>query len=197
MEILKSPTAEQVSELIRELAGLYVGSPEELGIRHQAGKEGSVYFVMQGRPEDDSRLVGYMGCHVKALTFLIEQVGKAQGKIFTFRLLTTENGPRPNYKPRDVLDYDPLPARDILRRWLDALGVKDFSVAVNSPDGPRRSLAFDFDITIKDFARAHSLTIPNAKEELFTIGALGTLFRAIGKQNGIRFQINLADKKAA
>jgi predicted RNA-binding protein YlqC (UPF0109 family) len=189
------PTNEEMCDLVRELAGFYVGSPENVGVRFQEAKDGSVYFAMRGSPEDDSRLVGRAGCHVNALTFLIERAGAAQSRAFTFRLITHPDGASPMYGPRDVLDYDPRPARDLLCRWLSALGVEDFSVEIDSGAGPRRSLFFNFDVKIRDRAKAESLThsAPHVPGDLSVVGALGTIFRAIAKQSGVRFQIRLVD----
>jgi predicted RNA-binding protein YlqC (UPF0109 family) len=196
MELInKPPTADEVADLFRELASLYVGTPDHLQVRVQESVDGSAYFMMRGAPEDDSRLVGNRGCHVNALAFLIEAVGRAQDRIFTFRLLTTPGSCAPWYPPKDALDYDPRPARELLCRLLSALGVPDFSVTVTPGTGPRRSLFFNFDVKIADVARAEALTVgETAAGSLSIVGALGTLFRAIAKQNGIRFQIRLADR---
>ena len=196
MELLKPPTASDLSELVRELAGLYVGHPDKLQIRFQEAKDGSVYFAMRGTPEDDSRLIGTKGCHVDALKFLIGEIGAAQGRAFTFRLLSTPGSRGQWYPPRDVLDYDPIPARDLLRRILSALGVAEFSVEVNPGSGPRESLFFEFEVKIPDGKIAADLTI-GEEDEISVIGAIGTLFRAIAKTNGVRFQVRLADRVVA
>ena len=192
------PTTEELADFVREFATFYIGNPENLEIRFQPARDGSAcYFTMQGAPEDDSRLIGRKGCHVNALTYLIKEVGRAQGKVFPFRLITRPDGALPWFPPGDVLDYDPRPARDLLCRWLTFVGADEFSVKINTGPGPRRSLFFNFDVKIASRPKAEALTHPGRGDEegFSTIGALGTLFRAIARQNGVRLQITLVDPK--
>jgi predicted RNA-binding protein YlqC (UPF0109 family) len=191
---MNDPRSPTVAVLIHELAQLYVGNPSAIRVEFQDSADGrSCYFVLKGDKRDDSRLIGRDGCHVHALNSLVEQVGRAQGRTFTFRLLTDRGRHEPYEKGESALTYDPRPARDLLCRWLAALGVAGFSVEATPGPGARRSLSFVFEIKIGNMAKAASLTI---SEEGFPsiVGSLGTLYRAIAQQQGVRFQLNLADR---
>lgn len=185
--------AQALAELVRDLARLYVGTPASIEVKFQQAADGPVYFAMKGDRTDDSRLVGREGCHVDALAYLIEAIGKRESRVFTFRLITDPDRAEPWQGPRDALEYDPRPAREVLCRWLEALGVEKFSVEVGPGDGARTSLSYNFNVKIPDREKAESLT-KSTEGDLSIVGALGTLFRAVSKQAGVRFQIRLADR---
>lgn len=195
-ELLKNPTASDVADLILSITRLYSVKPAELKVRFQEADDGSAYFMIQPDPQDDSRMIGRQGCHITALDFLVSGVGRAQGRLFTTRLITSPQGGAAWVDQRDVIEYDPRPARELLARWLAALGVSDFEVDVGPGTGPRRSLFFNFEVKVPDREAIAKLTTPRGEAGLFLIGALGTLFRAIAKQNGLRFQITAVDSSA-
>lgn len=190
------PTAAEVAELIRALARSYVGKPDLVEVKFQEATDGgAAYFILRGAPDDDSRLVGRSGCHVNALTYLVDQVGRAQGKVFTFRLITKPDGHTPWYPPQAALEYEPTAAKELLARWLSALGLSEFDLAVTAGDGPRRSLFFNFDVSVENRSEAEAL-FAATEGEASIVGSLGTLWRAISKQAGVRFQIRLVDGAA-
>lgn len=173
-------TPSQTRDLIVDLVGRYVDRPADLRCEFQTTEKGDVYWMMKGHEADEGKLVGIAGCHVKALERLIVRVGAEQRKTYTFRLLTIgEPLRRPKQAPRDVIEYDPRPARDLLCRLLDALAVQRFTVEVGPGSDPRRSLTFVFTVKTASYIDAE------------TLDALGTLYRAIAKRDGIRFQISL------
>lgn len=180
--------------LIQNLTRLYVGKPEEITVRVQEASDGSAaYFALRGSPGDDSRLVGRDGCHVNALMFLVSQVGVEAGKVYTFRLFTSETHEEPWRGPKRLLDYDPSPACSVLQEWLEALGLEDFTVEVGPGEGPRTELSYTFQIKIQDKTLATALTLKGDKG-ISVIGAIGTLIRAIGKQNGVKLQLDIVGK---
>lgn len=178
--------------LIRDFGRLYVGSPETLESKYQEAEDGAVYFAMRGSIKDDSRLIGKDGIHVKALAFLVESVGRAQGRPHTFRLISHRERVEPWLNPRAAISYDPREARDVLCRWLTALGVEVFAVEVGPGLGARTNLSYIFNVKIADRAKAESLTATTG--ELSIIGAIGTLMRAVANNAGVKFQVQLADR---
>lgn len=192
MQQRQYPAVKEVAKLIREIASLYVMEPDRLVVETQESSDGrAVYFQLKGSPDDDSRLVGREGCHVNALRFLIDRVGKAQDRAFTFRLHTRRDGISPWHAPKDVLAYDPGPIRDLISRWVSTLGFDDFVVSVGPGPGARTSLSFDFNISIPDEDQVHEMIQISSPETLSIFGALGTLLRAAARQNGCRFQVNV------
>lgn len=196
---------QQLSDLLRDLAGALVDKPEAIRVATQAALDGTSYWAVKGDPEDESKLVGRDGSHVNALRLVVQEIGRANGKVYTFRLITDNDArARPPGNPRDVLEYDPRPARDLLCRILAELELAEFAVEVGPGAGPRNSLRFDFAVRVKEAADYSELLKPRrlvlregsarAEEvavEMPIVDALGTLFRAIAKRAGVRFQINV------
>lgn len=187
-------TPAAVAEAIRTLAMRYVGNPHEIEVGFQEGTDGSCYFGLRSDPRDESRLVGKNGSHVKCLKFLVESVGKAHGRVFTFRLHSTDGRHEPWPVMKAALNYDFSQDRDLLCEWLSLLGIEFFTVAVTPGKGPRSGLSFDFEVNIKNHQKALEMTAPAAEDGMSKVGALGTLYRAVAMQKGVRFQVTLADR---
>ena len=184
-----------ISDHLRQLAQRYVRNPVAIEVGFQESKDGACYFVMRGDPRDDPRLIGRKGDHVDALTALVKRAGEAQNRIFTFRLIS-KPGQSTNSTPIvDALTYDPTADREILHVWLDLLGAENYRVEVSPGTGPRTKLLFNFEITIPDQVLAESFTkCDGAAHSMSVINAIGTLYRAIAKQKGVQFQVNLSDR---
>jgi len=181
----------ETKQLIRDLLASFTNHPEALDIEAQLAP-GSAYWMIKGHPEDEPILVGRQGSHVRALAFLIQSFGQARDEQHTCRLLTErEPRPRPQMEARAVLRFDPEPSRALLSRILEELAIDSFAVLVGPGTEPRRSLTFVFSIQVKDAADYNVLTVaPDSSSETI-VGALGTLFRAIAKKNGVRFVITV------
>lgn len=191
MNTVKPTTAKEIGDLIEDLTKLYVVNPEAIIVATQESRDGSAYFALKGDPQDDSRLIGRDGCHINSLTFLVKQAGIEQDRDFGLRLITSPVRMHPWEAPRAEVSYDPAPALDIAVRWLGALGVEDFTVTVEPPEEETRQLTFNLTVKIKDRSVAEDLS-ETVERGQSVIGALGTLLRAVGKQNGVRIQLNLA-----
>lgn len=189
--------------LIHELAAAFVDKPEALEIVSQPALDKAVYFALKGHPGDEGRLVGTGGSHVDALTFLVAMIGRATGEKFTFRLVTCARpDERTTMKPRHVLTYDPERARALLDRLVTALGVTGHLVTADKPNGPQFSLSFTFTIHTANTADRERLInttkiviFPQTAEkpekaiEMRVVEALGTLFRAIARKDGVKLSI--------
>ncbi len=180
-------TTENVRALVHEFVASYVDKPEALRVEFQQAETGDVYWMMKGDIDDEGKLVGKEGTHVDALTQIIGAIGRARGSAYTFRLLT-RGGSIKKERPRDVIAYDPKRAHALLIRILVALGV-GARVRVGPGNGPRQSLTFVF--TIESAAPEDYAALVRVDGEFGTtiVAALGTLFRAIAKKDGVRFQI--------
>lgn len=186
---------QKTEQLLRDLAASLVEHPEALRVAHQIAEDGSIYWAMKGHDDDEPKLVGQRGSHVDAITLLVSQIGKANGKPYTFRLITI-NAPidRPKAPPRDVIDYDPAPAKNLLVRILESLEIGAFAVSVGPGPGARNSLTFVFTIGVNDISDFMTLTYrPDPKADETIEGALGTLYRAIAKKDGVRFFIKVEE----
>lgn len=176
-----TPELEKTKALLCDLVGSFIERPAALRVECQSGADGAAYWMMQGDLADEGKLVGAGGAHVKAVARLVESIGAARGQAFTFRLITVGDPQRrPERQERDVIEYDPRPARDLLCRTLEALDIGEFKVEAGPGAGARRSLTFVFTVKTARYIDAD------------TLDALGTLFRAIAKKDGVRFAINLS-----
>jgi len=182
-----------IEQLIRDLVSAFVERPTELRLKVQPSDDGNTcYWAIKADPVDDPLLIGAEGSHVRALTFLIAQFGLAHGMTFTFRLLT-EDGKRlrPRGAPRDVIEYDAEPALEILQRLMTGLGIRDVKVRLGAGVGPRKSLSYIFTISACSEENYRALTHSQNAEGMTVVGAIGTLFRAVAKKSGVRFNIEV------
>jgi predicted RNA-binding protein YlqC (UPF0109 family) len=171
-------TDAQITNLLRDLVSTFVERPEALRVAAQPAADGACYFAMKGALEDESKLVGAGGSHVDALALLVAEFGRA------------------DQPPRDVIDHDPQPARELLCRVLSSLDVGAFAVTVGPGPGPRNSLTFLFEISLHDAVDYKRLTVPVQHvscENATIVAALGTLFRAIAKKNGVRYNLTVKE----
>lgn len=195
--------------LIHDIAAAFVDKPESLEIVSQPALDKAVYFALKGDPRDEGRLVGVGGCHVDALTFLVAMMGRAAGEKFTFRLITCARPEeRTSMKSNHVTNYDVAPAQRLLSRILAEIGVPDARIQVRAPEGPQFSLSFVLSIVTPYPAQRDRLldstkiVIFPASEtksekaiEMRGVEALGTLFRAIARKDGVKMAIAVEDKR--
>lgn len=180
-------------ELLRDLVHAFTMHPEALQLEAQH-TTGAALWIMKGHKDDERFLVGSGGSHVRALSFLVRCIGLARREQYTFKLITIQAPrKRPPMDPNDAITHDPEPTRALLERILQELSIGSFSVDVGPGVGPRAALTYVFTIRVKDGADYNALTVAPFPESTETIvGALGTLFRAIAKKNGVRFDIAVA-----
>lgn len=196
-------------QLLHDLACAFVEHPDRIEVASQPSLDGAVYFALKGHPGDEGRLVGTGGCHVDALTFLVALLGQADGAIYTFRLITRQE-PRQNtpLEPRHVVGFDPRPTLKLLARILMGLGFANAIVEAGPGVGARQSLSFNFTIKLESLAdydrllRETKVVIfpptadkPEKAITMRPIEALGTLFRAIAKRLGVRFNLTAEDPR--
>jgi predicted RNA-binding protein YlqC (UPF0109 family) len=184
MNTVSNPT----EELLRDLVSRFVDHPDALEIAHQVA-EGSTYFVLKPHLEDEGRLIGSSGSHVRALSFFVASLGRAHRTKYTFRLLTAGEPQTRRREELDVLKHDPEPSFLLLERILDAFRVEDYDVGVSPGSGERDSLTFVFAVKVS-VAWYDFFTVPGRDNPMTIAAALGTLFRAIAKKAGVRYQIN-------
>lgn len=185
------PNDQQISNLIGDLARRYVAHPQSIDVRFQRSLDGSVYFALQGDPKDAGRLIGSEHTHADAMALLVKYFGRVQSRTFTFRLITIQERASKPSELYDVISYDTAQDKEILDRLLNALDV-DGTVEVGPGTGPRKALSFEFIVNVKHRIIAENLTL--SVQGLSIIGAIGTLYRAIAKSKGVRFNVRLADR---
>lgn len=183
---------EQISDLLRELVETFIDHANSLAIDHKC-VPGATYWTMQGHADDYGKLVGKKGAHVNALTLLVSAMGTAADQLFTFKLLDPEPAPRRASSPPKQADhYDPRPARDLLCRILENLGIGQFAVDDIMPPG-RMPIEVMFRIAVRTDEDYRALTVApdNSPKGLSVIAALGTIWRAMANKHGIRTQLEV------
>lgn len=184
----KDPKA--TCQLIKDIASLYVSKPEALDVRFQEFEAG-IMFGLRGHEQDDPKLVGKDGAHADSLLHLVWAAGLVNGENYSFRLLTSPPTCTPFVKQPPAKSYDPEPAKALLTRWLNALGSDKVTVTAVPVSGTMTHLTFDFNVQFPSLQEGLGFTTIQTGAMMTSINALGTLFRAIAKQAGVRFGIRI------
>ncbi len=188
-------TTKNAHDLILRIAGAFVSHPDDLRLEHQSGDDGSVYWVLRGNPEDEGKLVGNHGAHVDALRMIVTEFGRAARVAYTFRLVTERQFVKRQEEPRvDTAEFDPTSAETLLTEILCQCEIGDFAIRTKNGEGHKTTLAYDFHVVVANPTDYSALTIQRKfkhreGETMAIEGALGTLFRAMGKVSGVRFRV--------
>ena len=193
-------TNRELKKLITDLVGAYIERPSELQVVEQETADGkAVYWAIRADPYDNGMVIGFGGGHVDALEFLVERMGEAAGKRFTFRAITDEApGTISRREPRTALEYDPTAVLKLLERLIRAVGVNASCIVGpgnGAEKGERNTLRYLFRIVPTTTADSNRLVQvygardPETDRGPNIIGAIGTLFRAMAKRDGVRFNL--------
>lgn len=182
---------EQINDLLRELVETFIDHPHALALTPKE-VPGATYWTMQGHADDYGKLVGKKGAHVDALTLLVSSLGEAADQLFTFKLLEPEPAPRRAASPpKQAEHYDPRPARDLLCRILENLGLGQFAVEAKITKAGQIEVLFEITVRTDEDYRALTVAPDNSPKGLSVIAALGTLYRAHANKGGIRTQLEV------
>lgn len=201
--------ASRTKALIRDLAASFTKHPEGIQLRIATAEELSikrlpptaVLWVMYGaRQEDEAVLIGKLGSHVRALSFLVRSFGMARNETHLFELITVHAPRDRSAMIRNVArTHNPTPAVALLQRILAELSIGAFKVEAATA-GTTEDPAFVLTINVREFVDYSALTVApfqgassGAAETI--VGALGTLFRAIAKKNGVRYDLVVARER--
>lgn len=140
---------------------------------------------------DIGKVIGKMSAHRDSLRCLIGLMGARYGEQWVFEAMDPEDGPRID-KPKIPFtpDYNPSPAQDFLGQILDA--ILNEPAAIEVTRGPN---AHDFKFVLRSKSMSDYkilvTTVAAGREPLAPVAALGTLFRAYGRQKGVNFTIEV------
>jgi predicted RNA-binding protein YlqC (UPF0109 family) len=188
----------RTKQLLRDLVAAFTIHPEAIQIDATPGGQ----WVMKGaRHEDEPVLVGKHGSHVRALSFLVRAIGEARGESYSLKLITTHE-PRDRVTKKKIAEtHDPAPAAELLGRILAELSIGDYMVETEQGQTVDMLLAFNLTIRVRQFADYNALTVaPGSTSPVVVtsetlVGALGTLFRAIAKKIGVRYDLVVARER--
>lgn len=179
-------------ELIRALVASYILHPKKL-LLEGSEIDGRIYFEMKAAFDDQPKLIGKGGSHIKALRFLLREIGRGQQVDYNINLLEPTPGPRGEpEKPKAVSYYETKEAHELLERAAGSLVLGQVRVDCARIPGDR-PCSYLFTITPRDANDYADLITPDDAdpEEQTVIGALGTLFRAYANKAGVQFKIDV------
>ncbi len=185
------------ADLIRALITQFIDHPDNLRIDIQEYPE-PTRWTIQSDAEDLPKLVGRSGAHFYALKTLIAEMGKAQDQQYVLgrypEPLAVQQG-RPR-QPRKTAtrEYDPRPARDLLQRLLERIGLGQFDLELMLGTGADRH-TYQLNIYPRDPEDYQTLTVPTVTPRdpnpMSPIGALGTLYRAWANRDGVNYSLEI------
>lgn len=190
---MTTETIKQTEALIREiLTRCLIDHPDALRIDPRV-VPGGCYWTLQTHADDHRKVVGAKGAHIKALTWLIERIGRAHGLNFKTWLKEPPEGDRQPMPPVPPADrYDPRRAAallvDIVTAFLGRDAVEAGTVIEPRHDGTRTevppfALVYTFHMITRD---------PQAAAALETLAAnVGDLFRAYAAKEGVAFALEV------
>lgn len=196
-------TTKRNQALIRELiVRCLIDHPEDLSVLPRESSNGNVYWTVQGHADDYRKICGARGAHVKALTFLTDELGTAAATDYHFWLKESEEGlvrPMKIVNPRD--DYDPREAAELLTRLIRACVPEALEAprVTTYADGSRLetppfAMIFRFEIEAPHRDFVEWLTKPAEDSEgQSLLGSIQALWRAYGTKNGVAFTVTVKE----
>lgn len=186
------------ADVLRDLIESYTNFPDDLLIDFKEHL-GAAYFRVTVNGNDQPVVVGMKGTHIRALTKIVSAVGESRDLLFKLTLTEPQVVAGRKTLPRVAIpaQYDIADPVVLLMRVLGELGIHEVTIDT-AKDAPTRHIetpTYRFKIIVRsldDFAR---LTVPTGAgpdgpgETL--VGALGTLFRARAKKDGVKFDLGV------
>lgn len=146
---------------------------------------------------DAGKLIGKKAAHLYSLRVLLLLMGKRFGEEWRLTALDPDEAPRVESSvPARPRDFNPSVAQDFLGQILDAILAEPAAVSVVRDSDP---LDFVFVIRAKSTADYEILVTKvmvgtvykSGPIELTPVAALGTLYRAYGRQQGVNFRVEV------
>lgn len=187
-------------ELIRELIiRCLIDYPNDLRIELRESRS-MVFWTIQCHADDYRKICGAKGAHIKALTYLIEELGAVEGIDYRVWLKEPEVG---EVRPMRIVDardeYDAREAAEVLGRAIAAcVGIPNAVAIETRSDGtrietPPFAIVFTFHLFPKDAEIASEISEPyeNDPDERTLVGSLAALWKAYGAKNGVSFALKV------
>lgn len=181
--------AGQLSVLIQDLLGLLIEYPRDLRVTHQL-HPGRIDFRIRPNINDQGRVVGRDGTHIRAIKLLLSRAGERYGIQVVAVLDEDETGrrvPDPLRPPSGLVASPIVPVR-VLHSILGALTDKAPTIQVaRSP-----SMPVEWQVAISPAGHADLDFLTDAAHEASPIEAICDLYKAVGKRNNVTIKIELA-----
>ena len=186
---MRNKTAATLGTLRKVIEG-FIDHPDKL-LLVATEHDGSVFWTLRGAGDDQPKLVGRRGKHVRAIRILIEHCGRRADEVYRFKLFEPEDGERKEEnQDRIATAYDPEPARALLERAAALALGSPVQVTAHETAGQRPPF-YRFRAHVADL---HALNLLVEEDEsgqnpcsLFE--ALAMLWAARGRKDGVRIAV--------
>jgi predicted RNA-binding protein YlqC (UPF0109 family) len=183
-----NPDLTKTQNLIRRIISAIIAHPEHLLIS-PAEFRGAVYWNVQAHADDQPKIIGKQGSHIRALTFLVAEIGLDADSMYKIKLAEPEIGNRSDSTQiQSPTSYDASLAEQTLLEVIEAIFGPQSATITTTGIG----LAYNFEITLRDHDEVPDLRVPYDGDmyEMTIIGSLGTLWRAWAKRDGVNFTVS-------
>lgn len=193
-EITNEDVAADTAALLRSLIELLVDRPADLTVDYRM-MHGRVDFIVMPNINDQGKVVGKQGAHVKALKFLLARIGESAGQQYVLRLDEDPWGKREPEKPKPEAPptYSYAKHLMVLGDILKAFHPEWTDVSVTAVPGQR----YVFRISTAsglDYGLLVSQRQGGEFEGQSLVTALGTLYRAAGLRDGVEMRIEVPSR---
>ena len=191
-------TTDTHADLITRLLESYVHDRQGLHVEPAESDDGrKVDWMIEVAPDDQKLAVGAKGRHIKALKFIVREIGLRSGCEYNVILKPQVTDSR-RIAPKLTRGYDYTPAQDLLCELLAALlpcanCPAEVSVAVlNSMATPFNPLAYSFAIKASNHDAGLLGRVSSESDGMSLLDAIRWLFLAYGQRDGVTFKMELA-----
>lgn len=177
---------EKHRELIHALINCLILHPDRLTFEMQDFQD-IIYWWVTPCGDDYPMIAGQKGTNIKALSFLVANLGETIGQSYNLKLQEPHPGPRIGFVQAKLSrNYDPRPARQLLFDLLQEYLTDAFSISVDAIN----SMPLRYTFLIEARSRPdHEQLISIDGRSLSLIDALMAVFTAYGNREGVQFRI--------
>jgi predicted RNA-binding protein YlqC (UPF0109 family) len=185
---------EQSLAAFRRLVCAILDHPDELRVDVNEGDGYLRIDASWAAEPDQGKLVGEMGTHARALWFVLQTMGERVGGRWQFKVRFPERtGPRPP-KGRNA----ERPAKHsheadlvVLIEVVDACLGQPLAVAAH-PEGQPGDVCFRIVPSTRESDTVLREQVEFHNRQTTLVAELGTLFRAIGRRQGVNYRVEVA-----
>ncbi len=140
--------------------------------------------------DDAGKVIGIKGAHARALQHLTGRMGDRFGQVWTLRILDPEEGPRGERRANTPppVHFSPAADLNLLGTVLTAATGCVYTIDHRADGGA----AWILRVTPADWAAQEALVDKQAADGEALIAVLGTLFRAVGRRQGVGYRVETA-----
>lgn len=183
------------AELIARLINGLIDDDQGLALE-AVGLPRRVNWRAQVDINDTGKLIGKKAAHLYSLRVLITLMGARYGEDWRLEVLDPEEGERSERPPiPHAKNFDPAPLIELLSMILDAILAESATIQTEraSKDGQDVHLLRVQAKSMADYEKLVTAVIVG-REQLTPVAALGTLFRAYGRQRGAHIWVEVPSK---